>query len=834
MMRRLLIAVMSLILLATGSEGAPFAEKDVPEVLKDWIPWALHGEEGRECPYIYNNASTHRCSWPSTMEIQTSSKEATFSQLWEVNLAGWIVLPGSSETWPTDVKLNGIRTPVANRNGRAALWAEKGVHRVNGTFEWTQPPNFIFIGNDTALVSGTISGRKITESDIDRDGKLYLNRQPAAPTDEPVAEHLVVQVYRLLKDDIPFTEVTRFQIDVAGPPREVSLKNGVRPGMLPLRVDSVLPMRVEPDGVVKLQVRPGTWTFEVESRSTAPVNELTVPPTPATPAEEEIWIFEERPELRLVAPQGLTAVDPSQTNVPAEWSQRATYLARPGETLKLVERQRGQGLGVPNQLSISRRLYLDFSGEGYSVQDELSGQLHTSRRLEALPSLSLGRVSVDGQPQMITRREGSNQDGVELRRGQVSLNADARYEKTGRTVPVTGWDTDVRNVRNFELNLPPGWRLFGAIGPDRTPAWLGSWNLLDFFVVIILVLASHHFWGMKGAALALVTLVLTWKEGGSPKYVYLHLLAAVALVRALPEGRFRRFAGIYKALAALAFILIAVPYMVGSVRLALYPQLAYRGPGEGYVDRSAVTEMEAPADKAMVAEEPAIVRQDVEGLVSEVRKSVPSSVAPRRGQAPDYSSYRYDKSALIQTGLGIPQFRQNRMVLRWDGPVSRDETVRLLLFNPLVTALWILLGVLAVAAYGFQILGTSLKDKPGIGKGTFAWLALVVFLFAPARNAGADIPSADLLAELKRKLLVAPECAPECAQSPQAIIQAQGKDLVVRYSVESQDEVAVPVPASPSNWMPSLVLIDGKQATGMYRERDVLWVKVGKGVHQIV
>ena len=79
--------------------------------------------------------------------------------------------------------------------------------------------------------------------------------------------------------------------------------------------------------------------------------------------------------------------------------------------------------------------------------------------------------------------------GVELRRGHLSLEADARLPDRSETMSIVGWDHDFQTVAGV-LNLPPGWRLFAAAGVDRvSDAWLQRWSLLDFFLLLIIALA---------------------------------------------------------------------------------------------------------------------------------------------------------------------------------------------------------------------------------------------------------------------------------------------------------------------------------------------------------
>ena len=176
------------------------------------------------------------------------------------------------------------------------------------------------------------------------------------------------------------------------------------------------------------------------------------------------------------------------------------------------------------------------------------------------PPIKLGRVALDGVSQFITRLPGSDDAGVEVRRGTLRLDADGRIESDARRLPVVGWDQDVHKV-SAELRLPPGWRLVASPGVDHAPGtWVGRWTLLDLFVVLIASLAVWRMWNWRWGLLTLATLSLLWHEPLAPRHIWLNLLAAIALYRALPEGTAKRVVYRYRNLSLVALAVIAVPF----------------------------------------------------------------------------------------------------------------------------------------------------------------------------------------------------------------------------------------------------------------------------------
>ncbi len=87
--------------------------------------------------------------------------------------------------------------------------------------------------------------------------------------------------------------------------------------------------------------------------------------------------------------------------------------------------RRGDPEPEPNQLNLTRKLWLDFDGEGYTVNDTITGNMTRGWRLNTLPQTQLGRVTLNGSNQFITQ-DKSGKQGVEVRSGSITLDADSR------------------------------------------------------------------------------------------------------------------------------------------------------------------------------------------------------------------------------------------------------------------------------------------------------------------------------------------------------------------------------------------------------------------------
>jgi hypothetical protein len=136
-------------------------------------------------------------------------------------------------------------------------------------------------------------------------------------------------VHRLVADDIPTSLLTRLQIDVSGSVREEIFGSILPDGFVPLSIASSLPAKLEADGSLHLQVRPGRWTIQLLARGSGVEDLIARPLLGRNMAEDEIWSYRSNDELRVTAVEGLTPVDPSQVDVPGEWQSLPAFRLQP-------------------------------------------------------------------------------------------------------------------------------------------------------------------------------------------------------------------------------------------------------------------------------------------------------------------------------------------------------------------------------------------------------------------------------------------------------------------------------------------------------------------------
>ncbi|HEC11903.1 MAG TPA: hypothetical protein ENI80_01400, partial [Acidiferrobacteraceae bacterium] len=684
-LKRVLVALS--LLLSANLLATPLEEDRVPEPLKPWVEWALYGEEQKTCPFIYNNEKQRHCAWPSDLQLDLDKRRGQFKQRWQVHSESWVVLPGNQKHWPQSVGVNGKPAVVLNRGGRPTLKLLAGTHALDGEFVWDRLPESLTIPSTTGLVSLKINRRAVPFPDLDTKGRLWLRERDTGSGKAKVGDRVEVQVYRRVEDSIPMQVTTRLDLSVSGTQREVVLGPALLADAIPLKLKSALPARLETDGRLRIQVRPGRWQIDLVVRFPGQLTKLSAPKANAPWPKDEVWVFDARTALRLVEVQGLTTIDPRQTNLPEGWRNLPAYRMGEKDVLTLKVLRRGDPLPEPNALNLRRTLWLDFDGGGYTIKDKISGRMTQGWRLAMQGPTRLGRAAIDGEPQFITHLRGEAEDGIEVRRGTIKLEADSRLDAAGRSLPVVGWNQDFQSVSG-ELNLPPGWRLLGARGVDKVPnTWLQRWTLLDLFLVLIAAVATLRLWDWRGGLLALVTLGLIWHEPGAPQNVWLNILAAIALLRVLPANRFRSVVTWYRNASLLALVLIAIPFMINQVRTGLYPQL--ERPGALRVLDSRMDDRNETAGTIA----PIVQKQALSEAITRVVKPKPDyqnkysrklrSKAPYSPQQRAINlNQQIDPKANIQTGPGLPNWRWTRIALRWNGPVKKDQTMTLVLLSP--------------------------------------------------------------------------------------------------------------------------------------------------------
>jgi hypothetical protein len=830
-------------ILALCASRIATAQVAVPGELHGWEPWVMYGHESHRCPWLVPGQPQDErriCAWPGVLELAVDAHGGRFSQRWEVSAEGWLPLPGSHEYWPENVTLDGKAAAVVSRGSAPVLRVAAGAHLVSGTFTWARRPELLWVSDSVALISLLVDGAHVAAPQRENSG-IVLGAQATARQDN----RLDVHVFRLLDDALPALLTTQLHLSVAGEPREVRMPQALPASFVPISIDATLAARLDPDGTLRVQVRPGEYDLTVEARGPSPVTQVHLGARPAPWPVLEVWSFRAEDRLRVVSVEGVESTDPAQANVPGDWQDLPAFHMTPEATLNLVERGRGLSPQEGNQLVLKRTAWLDFSGDGYTVVDSIGGQMRQGWRLEMGPPYALQSArKSSGEALLVTSGMEHGLTGPE-----VAVAAVSRLPRTGAAMPATGWHERMKSVSGT-LVVAPGYRLLAAVGPDSAPgAWLERWRLLDIFAVLLIGTVAWRVFGVRVALVAVAAIALMYQEASAPTWLWLNVLLALALLRAAPEGRLRRWAQVYRALALVVLLFAFVPFALTQLRLAVYPQLDV-APATPLAADYGLGAMTARVELDM----PASPEARVEGGV-ELAKSVnvPTLGAPRdRIQGSPVSVQEVvvtgarrsqeagnEPGVIVQAGPGLPQWRYRQYGYSWSGPVEADATARFVISPPWLTRLWRLAGILLSVLLLLELTRTQLSSLPPWVRSRLpARLAVLLAgcllgISAAPRVEAASTPDPALLSELQTRLLAAPKCAPQCAEITAADVNVAAR-LSVVMTVSALDSVGVAQPSADPQWTPDAVQVDGNAAGLVYRDsRGVRYLSVSPGRHVV-
>ena len=819
---------------AQNSAGA-----SIPPELRPWVPWVLEAVPERDCRTIDGETV---CVWLGSLRVDVGPKGGSFELAAFLDKEDVIPLPGSAGQWPEDVKLDGRPATVLAFEERPVVRAGKGPHVLRGAFRWSELPESLAVPSQIARVALSVAGKEIPQSKRTGGEPLWLASGTESTTE---AEALAIDVARRIDDGVPLSMTTRITLRVSGKAREIDLGNVLVLGTQAQKLDSVLPARLGEGGALHVKLRSGTYTVQIDSRSERSLDRLAPPALGGPWPTEEVWVFSARAALRDVDLRGAPSIDPGRTRLDDDWKKLPAFLVGPGSALELVTTRRGEAEPPPNRIELSRKLWLDLDGAGFSVRDEFSGNLERGFRLDR-ESGELGRATVGGVDQLITLGKGGRR-GVELRERKLSVVAESREPGTREFLAV-GWNEGVEQLR-AELTLPPGYDLFATRGVDSAPGtWVSSFDLFELLFIVVVVAAFSKLWGVRWGALLLLLLALSHEEEGAPYAIWIFLIALTAVLRVLRPGRAERLVRFAWVVSAVVFGLVAVTFVVSQVHRVAYPGRAatsfdfggwlfgspslsdYRS--EAALSRTtAVTLLSAADEKEGGTGERAKAQLGTE----------PSTVAPAspeaapdskdRGKKADLT--RQDPNAVIQTGPGLPKWASRTWTLEWSGPVDRDQRVKLYLITPTMERLLAAARVILLALLGLLVLRAAPRGR-SLPKAAPAATALFLGVLGFASPAHAEAPSRELLDELKQRLVREPACGSECVSVTSASVTVEGRRLVIESEVHVGAPASLELPGPASSWVFDAVTVDGAPSAAIVLTNDGFFhLRLDAGIHRV-
>ena len=789
-----------------------------PLSLDRWKDWVLYEQPELDCPIMFDS-DNRVCQWVGQLELNASSAGASFKQTVQAFAETRFTLPGSARNWPSNVRVNGDVAPVvAGQAGQAEILLPRGEHQISGQFDWDSAPQSLQLNPQTGLIALRWNGKTILNPER-KQNRLSLGQPIKTSNEQQPLDKLDLSIVRLIQDGHPLLVETKLILDVAGFQREVILGKPILDGLVPLFIDSgSLPAQIDNRGGLRVQVRPGRWEITVLARSEAQPDQLRRAAQPKPWPDEEVWAYVASTQHRLSKIEGVQQIDPRQSKLPNDWQRWPAYLVTSDDTFKIEQVQSSVAATKPDQLSLNRSIWLDFDGEGYSVRDKLNGRLQNTWRLELSNPLSLQSAKINRQPQFITTNNKGKSSGVEVRQGNLDLQADLRLDSSDRTLPANGWGVDFQTVEAV-LNTPPGWRLLTVVGADNIPgAWLSGWTVYRVFLLLITVLAIGKLWGWQWTIVSLLAFIPLWLDAHILAYVIIPVLITTALVRLLPkDGAIRSWVQFARMFSLLILIVAIVPFMIQQARNSIFPQLE-RG------NTFYVAADESDALKQVRATE---VQNNLDSYSSSVgSRSLSTEAAAPPASKQTKLSTAADPTLVAQTGEGLPDWRWTSTPLRWNGPVLRDQQIKLVILSPAQVFFirFAALSLLALLLWRFLDIGRGQSGK--------WWLAPIAAV-AMTGNAQADFPQDQLLNELAERMRASSVAAPRASINSMQF-QLKDRRLDAQLEIHALSDTAVPLPLDNQDLTPVKVThADGKNALLFTNNDGRIWALVNKGVHTL-
>ncbi len=856
-------------------------EPAIPAALKDWVAWVKDSHPEWECARTNNN---YECIWPGEAFYTISQNEGRFEVNVEILKESWLPLPSSANHQPAKLlirTLSGgtIDAPIDHREDGLFIKLPKGSFNISGSFFWNSPPNELPLPDLYGMLN-VATGENTALKFRRKESQLWIE----SPNQTSTVNSLSLSVTRLIKDDLPLEITTLIRLKVAGGARSINLGKVLPLNSVPVKVESPLINHLSSEGDLAVQVTPGEYDIVITSILPQPVTTITLASNPNKLwPKDEIWSIETNSSFRIIEVSGGKSIPADLSDLPDQW-RNGTILAIPSEgtSISLKEIARGEQNALPNTITINREIWLDMSGEGYTAVDQISGTASRDFRLNALAETELGRVDVDDKQRLVTIDPATQAKGVELRNSLINVKAVSRIAEK-RSFSAVGWNFDANNI-SLKINLPPSWKLFHVSGAlDSNNSWTSSWDLMQIFIAILIILSTFKIFGKKAALIVAAVTILNQNEFLAPKTMFIHVLILSALCF-LVSDKTTYWGKMFNRLLIITtgiWLFEVLTFEKLQFTQFLYPQLEA---GTRY--RTAIQEIlliinssifNWPIIAAMIFGILVLLHaiSKMKGFLGGFLKLcvlgfagimllsfviVPtmffsqsyrsgnsassynssfndeigrtSKLAPqvsREGTATDLSevAIQEDEQAYsaksLQSGPAVPSWKWRTYYVYFSAPISPEHKISLILLSPQLNKILTLVRIFLLGVLVLIILkslGFAKLLENLKKRGTFiATLLLALSLFSPVQ-ATAEVPSAEILKQLEDKIANTLCTRAECAQITTAEINIVKDRFQLKLEVSSEGKSAVVVPGPLTALIPSSIKINGSAKFAANRRSD--------------
>lgn len=849
------------------------ADPKIPPQLESWVPWILDGHPERLCAV---DGDIALCAWPGNLSISLSERGGDFVYRVVVDNRSEIALPGDRDIFPQSVSgaQGGLEKqfPVMFNGTHPYVVLNPGQYLLKGRFSWEAMPESLRIPDDVALVQIKKGETRLPTARVLRQGEILLN-----DGDDAGQNYTDLQIFRRFVDGNPLRLTTLIHLRVSGKASEITLGKVLPEESTPYSITSSLTARLLPDNSLQVVTRPGEYDITVEALypNLPKTFTLSQPKNNIWP-KHELWSWKGSEQFRSVILGGVEPASTEGTRMPPEWQDGTIYHFKGDQSATFEETRRGVIPDLPSRLNLSRNMWLTQDGSRVVSQDMLSGALGDDVRMNVSSETALHRVESQGRAQLITKDPKSGASGVEVRDQNFSIQAETSQPFIRKTLTASGWEKNVESL-GVTLHVPNGWEVLHVKGPDVVSAtWVSKWNLLDVFLIALVTIIAWKFGALFLGGIALLTLLVTYQEPGSAQYIWFHLFAGIALIRFVTHDKLRKLGKIYFVLTLCVLIVYIAAFSFDHIHHFIFPTLnrprISLGLFEGvlkmvesgwswplvillgwitfealvskrilhrlggvvllliFVSFSVNIASQSPrtsrSDNVRMPAAPEVMKKMA--VQEDYMSLSDAEVSKMEQKVPHYGSYEIldtEPGRAPQTGIGLPAWTGNMIVLSWTSPVSKDETFSIVTLNPFMSALFALLKTVLLILFGTWFVKFLRKEV------MLASLILISFCLSPSISFADDFPSKEILSELEARLFK-DDCRENCVTWNELSVSVKGNAIELKGTVSSRGTTALTLPGPVKEFVPEKVILNNEETAALRRDEDgFLRIRLSEGAH---
>ncbi len=814
----------------------------VPDALLPWVDWVQRDHVEDPC---VKAGSRKYCYFAQSAQIDLREDGAAFEVEVLIRLGTVLELPGGGTLWPQDVRVNGRAVPVLKSNsGVPYVQLSPGQHRIKGVIPWSVEPSAIPLPKTFGLASVTKQGEAL-QARFSSSGELLLDA--ATAEERGVANRIDIQVYRQIVDGVPLRLETRLALKVSGQPRVERITGALLDGFEALDFSSDLTGRIDQNGKLILQVKPGEWAVSVTSIRTQKNDAITLGTFEQPWPDNEIWVLQQDPRIRQLTLSGGQTIDPNQTELPGDWRDRAAYRVESGSTVQLDTASDLQ-IAAPDQLRLVRRARLNFDGSGYEITDTITGTIRQSKRIDSNDALELGSARIDRAPQIITRNTALDKSGLQVQQGPLVIETESRVETSAANYLMNGWDHRFEDVETY-IDLPPNYTLITAFGVDSTRgAWLDKWELLDIFLVILVAAAVARLYGVWLGLFSLLGMMVVHLYFQAFAVYFLIVIGLATLYAIIPAGKVKSLFQVLKYGALLLVFLQVAPFSLEQAKEAMFPQLK--------------SQFSVPMSASSRLRNESYLGSEVAPSLNR-RSKTSSNFSDKMLLEQDLLGKRGLEKVVTQTGFGISDWQGQTVRLIWHGEVPPDLTAKLILLGPnanlavgmlkaIIPLLILMIVVLrpanltggwsAFGNAGTKVASLLLPLSLGLGMMNASPVQAQDAITSSQAELARDnttFPPEYLLEDLRRHLKEQREdgeayCAQSCSEIARLDLDVGPQHFSYEMEVHAVKPSLVALPVTIDTWRPETLQLSGATSQAHYlRQGKFIYIVVDAGVTHI-